>query len=528
MAFREVTMTEIREILRRWAAGTPCKRIATELGCDPKTVRGYLRAAQSCGLSPASPDLLSDDVVLRVINAHLQPQTKPRGEAWARCREHQAFIDEKLKAGVRLTKVRKLLKRQGVDVPYSTLHRFAQTELDFGKRALVLPVIDGKPGEELQVDTGWMIHLTPDITGKRRRFRAWIFTPVVSRYRFVYPVLSETTETAIQACEAAWAFYGGVFKVLIPDNTKAIVQTADPLSPTINQAFLEYAQARGFVIDTARARRPKDKARVERTVRDVRDDCFGGEVIATIPDARLLAERWCRDGYGMRRHSTTRRLPREHFEHEERQHLLAAPAAPFDIPTWSDPKVGPDLFCVVQGAFYSLPHELRGQRLRARADSQTVRFYSRRELVRVYARAPAGTQTVTPEDYPDERIRDARRDVDYLARRAREHDERIGAFVDRLLSGPLPWTRIRRVHAVLSMVKKYGPERVGQACALAIAADMDDVKRLQRMVEHASKVEAQPPAKLAPVIPLARYLREPKQYSLPLKRQHHPNPGDEA
>jgi transposase len=70
--------------------------------------------------------------------------------------------------------------------------------------------------------------LEPDETGKRRRFRAFVFSSVCTRYRFVYPRFREGTAEAIEACEAAWAFFGGVFKVLIPDNTKAIVALADP------------------------------------------------------------------------------------------------------------------------------------------------------------------------------------------------------------------------------------------------------------------------------------------------------------
>src|SRR5688572_24603305 len=59
--------------------------------------------------------------------------------------------------------------------------------------------------------------------GEKRRFRAWIFTAVRSRHRFVYPTFEETTARAIEACEAAWDFFGGIFKVIIPDNTKAIL-----------------------------------------------------------------------------------------------------------------------------------------------------------------------------------------------------------------------------------------------------------------------------------------------------------------
>jgi hypothetical protein len=84
-----------------------------------------------------------------------------------------------------------------------------------------LPALDGEPGQEVQLDTGWVGWLTlPE--RKWRRFRAWIFTAVRSRHRFVYPTLEETTARAIEACEAAWDFLAGIFNVIIPDNTKAI------------------------------------------------------------------------------------------------------------------------------------------------------------------------------------------------------------------------------------------------------------------------------------------------------------------
>ena len=100
--------------------------------------------------------------------------------------------------------------------------------------------------------------------------------------------------SAIQACEQAWQFFGGIFRVLLPDNTKAIVVKADPLDAHINPTFLEYAQARGFVVDPARARHARDKGRVERAVPSVRDDCFAGERLESFLEAHERAEHWCR------------------------------------------------------------------------------------------------------------------------------------------------------------------------------------------------------------------------------------------
>jgi transposase len=525
MAFREVTVLEIKEVLRQWLAGAAKKRIAARVGLDPKTVRRYVRAAEKCGLAAGGGEQALDDNVLGAVVAELgELPLREYGEAWRRCDEHRAFIAAKLASQVRLSKVRRLLRRQGIEVPYSTLHRFAVVELGFGRKAATMPVLDGEPGKEIQLDTGWMVLLEPDATGRRRKFRAWIFTPSFSRYRFVWPCRRETTEEAIEACERAWEFYGGVFEVVIPDNTKAIVQKADPLEPLITPGFLEYAQARGFVIDPTRARKPKDKARVERSVRDVRDDCFGGEHIRDIDHARERALVWCRDEYGMRTHSSTARMPRELFESEERQALLAAPTEPYDVPVWADPKVGRDHFAQVAGALYTLPTRYIGKRLRARADSRLVLFYAARELVKTHPRQPKGGKSIDPNDFPADRRPYAMRDVLWLQRQAQGHGESIGMFATRVLESPLPWTRMRAVRALLGLCKRYGDNAVDQECARALAADMTSIYRLERMVKRALGKPAAPPAK---VIPIARFLRPATTYALSQPRDR-ATQGDET
>jgi hypothetical protein len=198
--YREVRMIEITELLRLWRDGVPTKRIAARLGLDPKTVRRYIAKARAVGLV-AGGGSLTEGQVRDVLLALHPAGDRPRGDGWARCREQQATIQHWLQQGIRLTKIRKLVVRQGVAITYATLHRFAVIELNFGRGATTIPVVDGAPGEELQVDTGWVGWLT--LTGHRRRFRVWIFTAVRSRYRFVYPTFDETTARAVEACEAA-------------------------------------------------------------------------------------------------------------------------------------------------------------------------------------------------------------------------------------------------------------------------------------------------------------------------------------
>jgi len=514
MAYREVTVYEVREVLRRWLLGGSKSEIARQCGIARGTVRSYIKAAEDAGLAAGQGEEALSHELLAVLVSGLHPRVcRPHGAGWSLCQTHREFIVKRVKDGLRLSKIRKLLRRRGAKVSYATFWRFVTSELGLRLGESPVPVSDGEPGKELQVDTGWVCYLTPDLLGRRRRIRAWIFTPVVSRYRFVYPVLNETTESAIEACEEAWRFYGGVFGVMIPDNTKAIVEKADPLQPRIITTFLEYSQARGFVIDTTRVRRAKDKARVERSVSHVRDDCFAGERLLDLDHAREHAVRWCREEYGMRRHGTTQRLPLEHFGAEEKSRLSPAPEAPYDIPLWCEPKVHRDQHAQVAKALYSLPRRFTGRILKARADSTTVRFYDGDELVKAHPRVAPGKRQTDPADFPAARMVYAMRDVAFLARTARGHGEAVGRYADALLDSPLPWTRMRQVYALLGLAKRYGAARLEQACATALEVEMVDIYRLRRLLEIGTPQVDSPASRPAA---RARFLRPAEQFALPL------------
>ena len=147
MVYREVTRVEIKEVLRQWVGGGGCKRVSARLGLDVKTVRRYVRAAQALGLTRASGEAALGDEWLTALLASLRTQAgRPRGDAWERCQAQRDRIKQLLAQGLRLSKLRKLLLRQGVQVPYATLHRFAVAELGFGRTAATVPIADCAPG----------------------------------------------------------------------------------------------------------------------------------------------------------------------------------------------------------------------------------------------------------------------------------------------------------------------------------------------------------------------------------------------
>jgi transposase len=511
MAFREVSVVQIKEALRRWLKGEGERPIAHGVGVDRKTVRRYIAAAIELGVNRSGgEEQLSEELIGQVVERVRPHRPDGHGEAWRKLLAEEEHIKEWLKQDLTVTKIGILLARRGVVVPPRTVARFAVERCGAGRRSVTVRVSDPPPGQECQVDFG-RLGLIAD--GERRRVcQGLIFTACFSRHQFVWPTFSQTTEEVIRGFETAWGYFGGVFPVVVPDNMKSIVITAENTAPRINDAFMEYAQSRGFVIDAARVATPTDKPRVERVVHYVQHNFFAGEEFVDLADCRVRAETWCATTAGMRIHGTTQCRPIEAFRLEELRLLLPLPCAPFDTPKWSDPKVHRDFHVEVDKAIYSVPHHLVGRTLRARRDSTTVKMYLKGELVKVHARKAPGGKSTDPADMPSGKEIYATRDVERLGRMATDHGEAIGVFAAAILDTPLPWTKMRQVYRLLGLVKKWGPERVELACSRALEAEAVDVNLVSRMLERARE-EAAADVAPEPVVIQGRFARDPSEFA---------------
>jgi transposase len=496
MPYRELTMIDIKEVLRRWSARQSLHRIARETGVDRKTVRRYVHAAQSCSL-PQDRELTEGEIHEVAQRVQSRPVADASAE-WQAVAAHEQRIAEWLtrKRPLRLTKVHTLLRREhDLDVSYDTLRRFAMQRLGWRQKAPTVRVDDPPPGQEAQVDFGRMGPMLDPVAGRVRTLWALIVTLSFSRYQFVWPTFVQTTETVCEGLDRAWAFFAAMIRTIVPDNMKAIVKTPDALSPVLVAAFLDYAQARGIFVDPARIRSPKDKPRVENQVPYVRESWFDGETFTDLDDARRNAETWCRDVAGARVHGTTRRVPRELYEATEKPAMLAPPSEAFDVPLWVDEaKVHPDHHIQIARALYSVPSTSGAKVVRARADKTTVKIYAGTLLIKMHARQPAGGRSTDPSDYPTGKADYALRSVDALIARAKDKGHHIGIYAERLLGGPLPWARMRAAYALLRLCDKFGDGRVEAVCQSALAFDVVDVARITRMLKAAAKPASPEPA----------------------------------
>jgi transposase len=514
VAFREVPVFEVREVLRLWLDGRSYRAIADLVPPDRKTVTRVIETAVGLGLDRTGGAGQLDDVFVgEVVGAIRQDRPDRHGESWAALiAVHDQLAKWDDDGDVPARKMVELLARRGVVVPERTVNRYLAVMFPKPVRSTVR-VADGEPGSELQVDFGELGSMFDEEVGRRRRVWALVFTAAYSRHTFVWLSFRQDLDTVISGFEACWAFFGGVFKVVIPDNMATIVTRADATAPTLNQAFVEYAQARGFVVDPARVRSPQDKPRVERTVAFVQGSFWAGEDFGCLAEAQVAVELWCRTRAGLRVHGTTQLRPLEVFETEEAPMLLAAPDQPYDLPTYIRAKVHRDHHIQVGKALYSVPGDLIGRHVDVRADRRVVKVFFAGQLIKCHGRTKIGGRVTDPADLPAERTDYAMRDIASQKANAHRRGPAVGAFVETVLDGPLPWTRMRQVYALFRAGDRYGNDRLERACERAVDAECRDVKVVIGMIERALEADTEAADPVPNNVIVGRFAREPGHFA---------------
>jgi transposase len=512
MAYREHGMWEVLDVLRRHGRGERNSVIAAATGRTRKTVRRYVATAQALGWTPESGE--PDEALASRVLSRLRPGKKDASpsELEQLLEPHRDRIVAWLRGGegerpLKLTKVHALLRREKVEVPYSSLHRFAQRHCGFGVRHVTVHMADVAPGELAEVDFGRLGYLA-DESGARRALYALIVTLVHSRHQYVHVTRSQKLADLIGGIEAAWEFFGGVTARVVIDNLRDAVTKPDRYDPVFQRTFEEYAHHRGFVIDAAVVRQATGKPHVERNVQYVRESFFRGEQWLNTEHVRREAVRWCLTVAGTRTHGTTERAPLAVFEEIEHVALRPLVGERFDVPAWAECVVHPDHHIQFLKSFYSVPTAYVGKDVTVRGDGRLVRIYHKGQLIKTHARKSPGQWSTDYEDYPKELSVYAMRDANRAKAEACGVGESVGRFVELLLAGVFPWAKLRQAQKLMRLVQRYGSKRVDAACRRALAFDLIDVRRVERIVLGALDHSSDMPSSTANVLPLpARFLR---------------------
>ena len=521
MAHKEIKVVEVYEVLRRHQMGDKKSAIARGTGIDRKTVRKYIRMAEDKKVDwavAAKLEKVATEIGIEIERSRSGGHQE--SDVLLLLEKHKEKIRDGLeKESLTLTKIQILLVREGINIPYSSLHRFAQQQLGFGKKQITVCMAPTAPGEVAEVDFGQMGYIVDGESKQRRLVHGLLVTLGCSRHQFVFLTHKQDLKVLIEGLELAWEYFGGVTVRVIIDNLKAAVIKAGRCDSEFNRLFFEYAQYRGFIIDNTNVRHPQGKPKVERNVPYVRENFFRGETFLNLEHAQGLALCWCSETAGLRIHGTTQQRPRLVFEAEEQAKLIPLIKGRFDIPEFATPIVHRDHSVCFKKSFYTVPTKFIGKQVDLRADSQLVRIYWKNELIKTHPRQQPGAKSIDPSDYPSELSPYAMRDVNYYKTQGQSIGSECGAFMGKLLDGDFPWSKIRQAQALLGLAKKYGPQRVNDSCNRAYVFDVINVKRVESMIKanldkpSEYELERRPDKNNIYQLPLPRFARAASEFN---------------
>ena len=462
-----VLMSKIRQALRLLAdSGLSTRQVAAALGVSKSCVSEIAMYARDAGVDWRLASALSDDE----LQSRLYPPPRPRSST--RVEPDYAALHQELKRpGVTL----QLLWEEysagaaGAGYRYSA---FCDKYRAWAKRLKRSMRQVHPAGERLFVDyAGQTVPVIDPSSGEIRRAQIFVGVLGASNYTYACATWRQTAADWVGAIIAALEFIGGVPRLLVPDQPRALIANPDAYEPVTARLMQELAEHYGVAVLPARPGRPQDKAKVE----------VGVQVVERWVLARLRHQRFHslpelnRAIQGLLADLNQRpfkRLPgcrASVFAALDAPALKPLPANPMVLAQFKPARVNIDYHVAFEGHYYSVPHQHVGEVVELRVTATTLEVLLRRQRIAAHVRsAQTGGFTTVPEHMPASH----RAHVQWTPAKLIAWGERIGAAT----AGVVRWQMERRPHpeqgyrsclGLMRLAREYGNDRLEAACARA-------------------------------------------------------------
>ncbi len=338
-AKRELSMRQLRYLLRLHHDGVSAREIGRRLWVARSTIQDNLKRAAAAGLAWPLADEVTDDVLEQRLFGRAGVATGQRRRIepdWA------ALARELKRPGVTMTILwEEYQEAHAEGYGYS---RFCDLLRGFERRLTPVMRQHHVAGEKAFVDySGKRIAIADPTTGEIRE--AEIFVGVLGASNLTYAEATWTRQLAdwTGAHVRMFRFFGGVPRLLVPDNLKSGVNKASFYDPEINRTYGALAAHYSVGILPARPGKPRDKAKVEAGVRFAQTYILGRLRALTFfslaeCNAAIASVMQRMNERPMRNLGVSRR---ELFEKIERAVLKDLPAQDWEFAEWRRARVNP-------------------------------------------------------------------------------------------------------------------------------------------------------------------------------------------
>jgi transposase len=483
-AMRELTMRQLRQMLRLHHDGVSAREIGRRLGLARSTIQDNLKRAAAVGLDWPLPAELTDDELERrlFLRPGIEPGQRRRTEPdWA------ALARELKRPGVNLMVLwEEYRDAHPAGYGYS---RFCDLFREFERRLSPVMRQHHVAGDKVFVDySGKKVTIVDPATGEIRE--AEIFVAVLGASNFTYAEATWTQSLPdwTGAHVRMFRFFGRVPRLLVPDNLKSGVHKASFYDPEINRSYGAMAAHYGVGVLPARPRKPRDKAKVEAGVRFVQTYILGrlrNQTFFSLAECNAaikgVLDRM--NDRPMRRLGVSRR---ELFESIERPALKPLPDADWEYAEWRLARVSLDYHVEVDGFYYSVPHALIRAEVDVRITARTIELFHRGQRVAAHQRRWGGPRHGTD---PDHMPSAHRRYAEWTPERFRRWAAKIGPNTEGLIVAvlahrPHPEQGFRTCLGILRLYRGIDPARAEAVSARAVGIGALTYKSVASIITH--------------------------------------------
>lgn len=369
-------MTKYREIIRLTGLGFSQRDIMASCGVAQKTVVKVQKRAKELNLSWPLDDAMTDTELQRLMFSK-ENKVSPNKRIPDYAYIHKELLRNGVSKKLLWTEYMEDCRANGEEpLMYSQFCYHIQQ--DEQKRRATMH-INRKLGEQVEVDwAGASATVIDPDTGEI--IKAYIFVGVMtySQYAYVEAFLDMKQKSWINAHVHMYEYFGGVARILVPDNCKtAVVHNGGFKDQQINETYQEMAEHYGTAIIPARVRAPKDKPNAEGTVGNI-----STWIIAALRDEQFfsLAElnRAIRDKpelFNQRLFQKKEGSRRSLFLGEEKPLLAPLPATRFELSDWKTATVQFNYHISVDGMLYSVPYEYIKKKVDVKVTDTTIEIF---------------------------------------------------------------------------------------------------------------------------------------------------------
>jgi transposase len=249
-------MRQLRHMLRLHHDGVSAREIGRTLGVARSTIQDNLRRAQASGIAWPVPAELTDDILEQRLFARTGTQAGLRRRSEPDWRE---LARELRRPGMSLMVLwEEYRESEPHGYGYS---RFCDLFREFERRLSPVMRQHHVAGDKVFVDySGKRIAIVDPGTGVVHDAEIFVGVLGASSYTYAEATFTQTLPDWIGAHVRMFRFFGGVPRLLVPDNLKSGVHKASFYDPEINRSYGMMAAHYGVGVLPARPRKPCDKA----------------------------------------------------------------------------------------------------------------------------------------------------------------------------------------------------------------------------------------------------------------------------